>query len=245
MIQEKEKVVIIIPTYNESENIIHLLKKIKEVQNLSPFKQYKIHVLVVDDNSPDGTAEKVKKYAQTEGKGTVHLLLRKKNRGRGYAGIAGFKYALKENAEYIIEMDADFSHDPKHIPELLSATQKFDVVLGSRFVKGGKIVGRETWRNIITFFANAYIQIMFGVSVRDCNSGYRCFKRKVLEKIIDSLKARGPDIVQEVLFYVHLNKFTIGETPIVFKERKNGNSKLTMRHLFKGYTAVLRLKLGF
>ena len=222
-----------IPTYNERENIQKLIKEILK---------YNVDILVVDDNSPDGTGERVKNIAKKNKK--VHLLLRTKNRGRGLAGIAGFKYAINNKYDYIIEMDADFSHDPRYILNFLKKMGEADVVLGSRAVKGGKQIGRSAIRRMITKLANFYIRAIFGLRVKDCNSGYRCFHRKVLEAInLDKFISKGPSIVQEVLYRVHLKGFKIEEIPIVFVERKKGSSKLGPKQLWKGYTMVLKLRL--
>lgn len=226
------KAVVVIPTYNESENIRSLIKQILKlgIKNLE--------ILVVDDNSPDKTW----KIVEDIGNKKVNLLLRKKDKGRGRAGAAGFKKALDMGADFIIEMDADFSHNPRYIPTLLKKMNEADVVLGSRAVKGGKDVGRPKARLVITKFANLYIKILLGLDVKDCNSGYRCFRREVLEKINpDKIMSKGPAIVQEVLFKAHLKGFKICEIPITFKEREKGNSKLGVRQLYQGYLMVLRL----
>jgi dolichol-phosphate mannosyltransferase len=225
------KTIVVVPTYNEKENIANLIKEILKVKD--------VDVLVVDDNSPDGTWKIVKGMADKR----VNLLLRTKNRGRGLAGIAGFKYAVENKYDYIIEMDADFSHDPKYIPDFLEKIKECDVVLGSRAVKGGKQVGRPLLRRLITRLANLYIRILLGLKVNDCNSGYRCFKRKVLESInLDTMISRGPSIVQEVLYKVRLKGFKIREIPIVFTEREEGSSKLGPYLLWKGYVMVLKLR---
>ena len=224
-----------IPTYNESENVEKLIKEI--------LKFPKIGILIIDDNSPDGTWKIVKKLMKKNKR--VNLLLRKGSRGRGLAGIAGYRYCLKNEADYVIEMDADFSHNPKYIPNFLRAIKRADVVLGSRLIKGGSDSDRGVTRRTVTKLANLYIKIMLGIKVRDCNSGYRCFRRNVLEEINpDKLISKGPDIVQEVLFKAHLKGFKIVEIPIEFIDRKLGKSKLSLRALLKGYTVVLRLKIN-
>jgi len=226
------KTFVIIPTYNEKENIKDLIKAIFAL------KIPNLEILVVDDNSPDGTWKIVKDMKK------VHLILRKTNRGRGYAGRGGFKYALKNKADYIIEMDGDFSHDPRYIPFLLKEIKNSDVVLGSRLVKGGKDIGRGYLRRLITKIANLYIRLILGIKVKDCNSGYRCFRSGVLKAINpDKIKAKGPDIIQEVLFKASLKGFRIKEVPIEFVDRKKGKSKLGINQLAKGYWVILKLKL--
>jgi dolichol-phosphate mannosyltransferase len=230
------KIIVMIPTYNEKENIKRL---IEEILNL---KIKNLEIVVVDDNSPDGTWKIVKDISRENNK--VHLLLRKEKRGRGYAGKAGYQFALKNNADYIIEMDADFSHNPKNIPKLLEKIKKADIALGSRFVESGKEVGRGIMRKLITKIANLYIQILLGLKVKDCNSGFRCFRRKVLEKInVDKIESGGPAIIQEVLFKAHLKGFRIKEIPITFVNRRLGKSKLGIRQLMQGYFIILRLKI--
>ena len=164
-----------IPTYNEKENIANLIDEILKL------KIKNLHIVVADDNSPDGTWRIVQQISKK--KKNVHLLLRTKSRGRGSAGKDGFIYCLKNNADIIIEMDADMSHNPKYIPSLIKELRNADLVLGSRRVKGSKEIGRSWFRRFITIAANSYITIILGIKVRDCNSGYRCFKRKVLETI--------------------------------------------------------------
>ena len=223
------KTFVIIPTYNEAENIEPLLQKIKalNIPELTP--------VVVDDNSPDGTAHLASKYAK--------VIVRTKDRGRGSAGIEGFKYALNEGADYIIEMDADFSHDPKYIPDLLKYINDYDIVLGSRFIPGGKDADRSFIRRIVTFCARTYIRLMLGVKVKDVTSGYRCFRYNVLTAIdLDHLISTGPSIVSEILYKVHLKGFTMYETPIVFEDRKRGQTKLNLFILLKTLYMVYKFK---
>ena len=141
-------------------------------------------------------------------------------------------------------MDADFSHDPKYLPALINKLQEADMVLGSRAVKEGSDNDRPLRRRLLTKGANMYIRWMLGVNVRDCNSGYRAYRRKVLETIdVEKIRAKGPEIVQEILYKAHLSGFKIAEIPIAFIERRKGSSKLGMRHLYRGYIAVLKLRL--
>ncbi|MFH1317235.1 MAG: polyprenol monophosphomannose synthase [Candidatus Woesearchaeota archaeon] len=226
------KAFVIVPTYNESENIQNLLNELIQLD---------IEIVVVDDNSPDGTSGLVQKMQKKSKK--IHLITRTTERGRGTAGIAGFKYALSKGADVVGEMDADYSHNPKYIPDLLEKIKECDIVLGSRLVKGGKDIGRPLLRRIITILANLYIQIILGIKARDCNSGYRFFKREVLESIeLDKMVSQGPSIVQEMLYKTHLKGFKICEVPIHFVERELGKSKLGFKQLYKGYIMVLKLK---
>jgi dolichol-phosphate mannosyltransferase len=230
------KTFVMIPTYNESENIGNLIGKILglKIKNL--------HVAVVDDNSPDGTWRIVRGISKKNK--NVHILLRKKDKGRGSAGKEGFVYCLKNGADIVVEMDADMSHDPRYIPAMIKELKNADLVLGSRRVKGSKEIGRSLPRRFVTWGANLYIKLMLGIKVKDCNSGFRCFRRKVLEAIKpEKLESKGPSIVQEVLFKAHLKGFRIKEIPITFVNRTKGYSKLGLAQLATGYFMVLKLKI--
>jgi len=224
-----------VPTYNEKENIKTLIDEILKL------KIKNLHIVVVDDNSPDNTWKIVQQISKKNK--NVHLLLRKSDKGRGSAGRDGFIYCLKHGADIIIEMDADMSHNPKYILVMIKELKNADVILGSRRVKGSKEIGRSQFRRLVTLIANLYITWMLGIRVKDCNSGYRCFKREVLEKIkSEKIESKGPSIVQEVLFKTHLNKFRIKEIPITFINRTKGKSKLGLKQLAAGYFMVLKLK---
>lgn len=230
------KTFVMILTYNERENINMLIDKILKL------KINNLYIVVVDDNSPDGTADEVQKISKA--KKNVHLLLRKSDKGRGAAGKAGFIYCLNHGADIIVEMDADMSHDPKYIPLLIKELKNADLILGSRRVAGGSEVGRSLLRMFVTLGANLYIKLMLGIKIKDCNSGFRCFKREVLEKInIEKLESRGPSIVQEILFKAHLKGFKIKEIPITFVNRTKGKSKLGLPQLAAGYYMILKLKI--
>ncbi|MBS3101123.1 polyprenol monophosphomannose synthase [Candidatus Woesearchaeota archaeon] len=230
------KTFVMIPAYNESENIKNLIYKILKLRIKN------LHIVVVDDYSPDGTWKIVQEISKKNK--NVHLLLRKKDRGRGCAGRDGFIYCLKHGADIVVEMDADMSHDPKYIPEMLKGIKNHDIVIGSRRVAGAKEIGRGLFRRFVTYVANLYIRLMLGIKVRDCNSGFRCFTREIMEKIQpEKLESRGPSIVQEVLFKAHLKNARIKEIPIVFVNRTKGASKLGIPQLAAGYFMVLKLKM--
>lgn len=229
------KTMIMIPTYNEAENIGRLLD---EILNLG----LDVHIVVVDDNSPDGTANIVKSYSQKYKE--VHLLLRKKNRGRGLAGIAGYIYALDHGAQNIIEMDADFSHQPKHIPQFIEALKEYEVVIGSRYIKGGKDLRKGIHRQLISRFANFYIRKVFGVNIKDCTSGYRGYRNYVLEGIgVRKFNTWGPAILSDVLYRIKLKGYSITEIPIEFIDRQRGKSTLTTKILLEGLINVIKLRL--
>jgi dolichol-phosphate mannosyltransferase len=225
---------ITIPTYNEAENIRTLITEIRQIVPDAD-------VLVIDDNSPDGTSGIVEEIKQQDAR--VHLLLRTTERGRGSAGRDGFKYALEQGAERAVEMDADYSHHPRYLPAILKASEKADVVLGSRYVKGGCETGRPVYRQLITKFVGVFLRKILGVAVRDPSSGYRCFRREVLLALdLDNLVSTGPSIVSELLYKARLKGFSFAEVPIVFEDRKLGSSKLDSRVLLETLRTVMRLR---
>ncbi len=226
-------VLIFIPTYNEAENILLLLEKIFEIN-----KDYR--VLIVDDNSPDGTADLVKRHYDEN---KIRVIVRKEERGRGLAGIRGFKEALKIGFDRLVEMDGDLSHSPEFLPLLIKESEKYDVVIGSRFIKGGKDKGRGFLREFISFFARKYISIVLGLKVKDITSGYRVFKPEVLERILPHLSAKDPFIVAESLYWTNRYGFSIKEVPIYFYNRNKGSSKLTPKILITYLFKVLKLSV--
>ncbi len=229
------KTMVIIPTYNERENIGPLLD---EIMNLKE----NIEALVVDDNSPDGTWRIVGNYSKKNPR--VHLLRRTSERGRGLAGIAGFKYALENKADYVIEMDGDLSHNPKYIPEFLKKIEDCDVVIGSRLLPGGGEVGRGFLRRLITRLAAIYVRILLGFKVTDPTSGYRCYRGEVLRAIdIKSLKARDPFLLSEMLLRCYKKSYRIKEIPILFQNRKSGASKIGWKILITYLFKVLKLRV--
>ena len=232
----RPKVVAMIPTYNEAENIRDLITAILALPD-----EFDIQVLVADDNSPDGTAAIVKDMASSDPR--VHLLLRLKHRGRGAGGIDGFKAALELGADLVVEMDGDLSHQPKFIPALVAAARDLDLVLGSRFVKGGRDADRSLIRRFITILIRLFIRRRFRVPVRDVSSGFRCFRREVLEALdLDDLISVGPSVVLETLYKAHLLGFRIGEIPIEFVDRTRGKTKLSALTLFETLIMALKFK---
>ena len=232
------RVVCTLPTYNESLNILPLAREI-----LALGEQYR--VLVIDDHSPDGTWKLVEEAGKAEPR--LLLLHRTQDKGRGRSGRDGFARALELGAEVVVEMDADFSHQPRYIPELVRALgpegSPCGLVLGSRAVAGGMDADRGWRRRLITKLANLYIRVLLGVSVHDCNSGFRCWRRSTLERIrADQAFSPGPAIVQELLYKTARARIGIREVPIEFTNRLHGQSTLTLRTLMQGYTAVLRLR---
>ena len=228
-------VLAMIPTYNESENIAFL---IKDILGLSP----SYGVLVVDDDSPDGTSDIVARLAKDEPR--IQLLLRKTDRGRGIAGIEGLLKAAKQDVRYVVEMDADFSHHPRYIPELVAAMKCCDVAIGSRSIEGGEEVGRDFSRQFITQFANGFIRFIMGVNVRDCTAGFRCFKREVLQNIgLEKMVSVGPSIVEEILYACHIRGYSISEIPILFEDRVKGESTKTLGQYIDTMLKIIQFRL--
>lgn len=231
------QIVCTVPTYNEAGNIEPLAK---ELIGLGPT----VRVLVIDDHSPDGTWKLVEEMGESEPR--IRCLHRTEDKGRGRSGRDGFVEALAMGADIVIEMDADFSHQPSYIPALierLRADDKTGLVLGSRGVAGGKDADRGFLRQLITKGANLYIRLLLGVPVRDCNSGFRCWDAKTLRAIdVGSTFSAGPAIVQELLFKTARAGIGIGEVPIAFVNRFEGESTLTLRILLTGYATVLKLR---
>jgi dolichol-phosphate mannosyltransferase len=225
-----------LPTYNEAENIGPLLDAI-----LAQGPEWE--ALVVDDDSPDGTWRIVRERAAADPR--VHLLHRTKDRGRGLAGIAGFRRAIELGADWVLEMDADFSHNPAHIPAFVEASQRADLVIGSRLVPGGGERGRSPLRGWITQFASFYIRTTLGLPLRDPTSGYRLFSRRLLEAMPwEAMHARGPEIVQEVLVAAGARGFTMLEVPIMFEERRAGQSTFNLKIMIRSFFWVLKLRLA-
>lgn len=231
-------VVCTVPTYNEAENILPLAR---ELLALGP----NFEVLVIDDHSPDGTWRVVEEAARGEPR--LHLLHRTSDKGRGRAGRDGFVRALEMGAAVVIEMDADHSHQPRYVPVMLERLnrrgEEVGLVLGSRGVVGGRDAQRGLFRQWLTKCANLYIRTLLGVTVRDCNSGFRCWRADTLRAIaVERAFSPGPAIVQELLFKTAQKRIGIAEVPIEFENRLHGQSTLTLRILLQGYTAVLKLR---
>ena len=230
------KILVMIPTYNESENIARLIEELKGLGI------YGLEIVVVDDASPDGTSEIVADFVRRDAR--VHLIRRMGPAGRGLAGRDGFLFGLKENADFLVEMDADFSHDPKRIPAFLEAMRSCDIAVGSRVVAGGSDLDRPLLRRWLTIAANLYARCLLDVAVRDTNSGFRCFSRRALEILEpETLRSIGPSIVHEVLFRAARRGLRLAEIPIAFVDRKKGYSKLDLSRLLSGYFWILKMRL--
>ena len=223
---------VVIPTYNEKGNIERLVAEIFRYVS-------DINILIVDDNSPDGTGAIADKIAGRDGR--VSVLHRMSRKGRGYTGIDAFKAALeKRDILYVIEMDADFSHDPKYIPHFLDQIEQNEVVVGSRFVQGGRDIERSFMRHFLSRAANFFVRKYLGLDVRDCSSGYRCFRRQVIDSLdLDSIISKGPAIIEEILYISALKKSRIKEIPITFNARYKGRTKLNLAKLLQVFMDIL------
>lgn len=231
------QVAIIIPTYNEKENIAELADKIF-AQNISG-----LEIIFVDDNSPDGTGALIKELAK---KYPIYLIERPAKLGLGSAYIAGFIKALSMGAEYIFEMDADLSHDPRDIPRLLQACQNgAELSIGSRRVTGGEIIGWSWWRHFTSNGAMWFSRVLLGLNPKDVTAGFRCFRRAALEKIdLDKINSNGYAFQEELLYKTQKMGFNIVEVPVVFNDRRKGKSKLSKKDIIEFFLIIFKLKYG-
>lgn len=226
---------VVVPTYNEGENIEALLGR---VLNLEPL----FEVLVVDDNSPDGTGEIVEQMARGEER--LRVIHRSGKMGLGTAYARAFGWALKRNYEFVFQMDADFSHNPKDLLPLLKAAEEADLVIGSRLVEGGGVEGWRGWRRILSRGGNLYTRLLTGLPVRDCTSGFRCFRREVLEEVeVEEVGSEGYAFQIEIVAEVWKKGFEIREVPITFRGRSRGESKLSGAVVLEGILLPWRLRL--
>ncbi|MEW6680323.1 MAG: polyprenol monophosphomannose synthase [bacterium] len=229
------KTLVVVPTYNEKENIKPLLEAILAL------KIEGLEILVVDDNSPDKTGEIVDELAKNLPQ--IKAIHRYSEKGRGLAGIEGFRYGIEKGYDYIMEMDGDFSHNPKYIPDFLREIKDYDLVIGSRYVKGGGEYKRLFIRRIVSRLANFFLKTLLGFKVSDCSSGFRLFKRRCLEEIeIDHLSSKGPWILTEILYKCHQKGYRIKEIPIIFEERVLGKSKLNGQILLHSFFFAFKLR---
>jgi len=217
----KNKIFICIPTYNEADNIVTLLQKIEKVTK--EIKKFNIEVIVIDDNSPDGTAQKVEQFKSSL---AVHIINNKSKSGLGAAYIKAFKYALKEGAYAICQMDADHSHNPLHLIEIAKHIEDHDFIIGSRYIKDGKILNWNLLRRGISRYGNLYSQIILGIGINDLTGGYNCWRDYVLKKVdLDGIQANGFFFQIELKFKALKDGFRTKEVPIIFKDRELGQSK--------------------
>lgn len=228
------KALVIIPTYNEAENAAAIIAEVlKQDKNLD--------VLIVDDNSPDKTGQIVTDLKKKNKR--IHLLEREGKQGLGSAYVAGFKFAIENQYDYIFEMDADFSHDPVVLSQMLLEIENNDLIIGSRYINGINVVNWPLHRLMLSWFASKYVRVITGMKINDPTGGFKCFRREVLESInLDSILSDGYSFQVEMNFRTWLRKFRIKEIPIVFTDRRSGQSKMSKKIVREAIWMVWKLK---
>lgn len=231
--------IVIIPTYNEKENIEKIIRAVFALEKA-------FHILVIDDGSPDGTAAIVKGLMQQEFADRLFIIERSGKLGLGTAYIAGFRWALQHDYEYIFEMDADFSHDPHDLPRLYAAChdEGYDMSIGSRYVNGVNVVNWPMGRVLMSYFASQYVRIVTGFSIHDTTAGFVCYRRRVLKTIpLDEVRFKGYGFQIEMKFTAYKIGFKIKEVPVVFVNRREGTSKMSGGIFGEAFFGVMRLRL--
>lgn len=232
---DKDRLLVVIPTYNEAENIVPLINAV-----LDSFDR--ADILVVDDNSPDGTAEIVKSNFQNNTR--VNLLVREGKKGLGRAYVSGFKWGLEKGYRYLMEMDADFSHDPAEIPNFYKYLQEYDVVVGSRYIGGIRVLNWDLKRLVISQLGSLYARIVTGLKLTDMTGGFNAYRREVLEKInLDKVDSNGYAFQIELKFRAHTKGFRIIEIPIIFRERQKGYSKMNRKIIIEAMIECIKLRI--
>ncbi|MCI6160661.1 MAG: polyprenol monophosphomannose synthase [Prevotella sp.] len=230
--------IVIIPTYNEKENIEKIIRAVFNLEK-------RFHILVIDDGSPDGTATIVKGLMEDEFSGRLFLIERSGKLGLGTAYIAGFKWALEHEYDYVFEMDADFSHDPKDLPRLYSAChdEGFDMAIGSRYVSGVNVVNWPIGRVLMSYFASKYVRMVTGFKIHDTTAGFKCYKRRVLETIeLEKIRFKGYAFQIEMKYTAYKIGFKIKEVPVIFVNRREGVSKMNGGIFGEAFFGVMRLR---
>jgi dolichol-phosphate mannosyltransferase len=226
---------VILPSYNEATNVLPLSR---EILLCDP----SLDVLVVDDNSPDGTAKLVEGEMASEPR--LHLLRRSAKLGLGSAYVAGFAYALARSYHQVLTMDCDYSHHPRYLPAILAAMSESDMVVGSRYVPGGGVANWPRHRLLLSRFANSYARLLLRLPVRDCTAGFRCYSREVLESVApEAVRSSGYSFLEEMMYRVHRSGFRIREVPIVFQDRAGGVSKINQSEIYLAAFHVLATAL--
>lgn len=229
------KTLVIIPTYNEIHNIQKLLPDLLEIYPA-------LDVLIVDDNSPDGTANYVRQWSEVDP--NVKLLKREKKMGLGTAYVEGFKFALTNGYDAVIQMDADYSHDPKEIERFLDYIKDYDLVIGSRYIYGVRVINWPIRRLLLSYFANLYTRIITGMPVKDGTGGFKCFRRKVLESFdLDAIHSNGYSFQIEMNFKAWKKGFRLIEIPITFVDRVQGTSKMSKKIVHEAVFMVWKLRI--
>lgn len=224
---------VIVPTYNERENIVDLVEQILALEINS-------RVIIVDDNSPDGTGQLASELAVQDGR--ISVIHRTGKQGLGTAYIAGFKQGLAEGADRLITMDADFSHDPAYIPALVALADHYHITIGSRYIPQGGVKNWGWQRRFLSWSANEFARLILGLRARDCTAGFRCYHSDVLRAIdLDHIFSNGYSFLVEMLFKCQRKGFSVGEIPIIFANRTRGTSKISQREIYKAMYTVARL----
>ena len=232
--KESGKTLIVIPTYNERENISKLAKTILNISD-------NISILIVDDESPDGTGKVADELARESSR--IRVIHRKGKGGRGSACVEGFKEALKGEYDYIMEMDADFSHNPEEIPLLLSKIRSYDFVIGSRYLDESEIRDWGIGRRIFSKLANLYAKMVLGIPISDYTNGYRIYRKKVLDDMdFERIKSKGFIVLSEMAYQLYRKGYSIGEIPTLFINRKRGKSNLSFQEIYSAFTGILKVK---
>lgn len=234
-----EDSIVIIPTYNEKENIEKIIRAVFSLEK-------RFHILVIDDGSPDNTAGIVKRMSADGLSDRLFIIERNGKQGLGTAYIAGFKWALARNYEYIFEMDADFSHDPNDLPRLYAACHDdgYDLAIGSRYVSGVNVVNWPMGRVLMSYFASRYVRFITGFKINDATAGFKCYRRKVLETIeLDKVRFKGYAFQIEMKYTAHKIGFKIKEVPVIFVNRREGTSKMSGDIFGEAFFGVVRLRL--
>lgn len=236
MTDDTKRALVIFPTYNEKENIENIVSQVLEVDP-------RISVLIVDDNSPDGTGDIVDRMAAENDR--IFVEHRAGKLGLGTAYIHGFKWAIDKKFDYIFEMDADFSHNPIYLKDFLVAIKEYDLVLGSRYIRGVNVVNWPMSRLLLSYFANVYSRLVTGLPVRDATGGFKCFRREVLEAIeLDKVKSNGYTFQIEMTMRAKVRGFSIKEIPIIFADRELGTSKMSKKIVREAIWMVWWLRLA-
>ncbi|MFV0553143.1 MAG: polyprenol monophosphomannose synthase [Mangrovibacterium sp.] len=227
-----------IPTYNERENVERMIHTVMALPS-------QFEVLIIDDNSPDGTAGIVKSL-MLQFPNRLHILERAGKQGLGKAYLAGFEWALKHGADYIFEMDCDFSHNPNDLEKLLQACENdgADVAIGSRYIRGINVINWPLGRVLMSYFASMYVRIITGMKIMDCTAGFKCFRREVLEVIdLEGIKLRGYGFQIEMKFTAQMHGFNLVEVPIIFTDRQEGTSKMSGGIFNEAFWGVIKMKI--
>ncbi len=234
----KSDSIVIIPTYNERENIEKIIRAVLGLEKV-------FDILIIDDGSPDGTSNIVKKLMDNEFSSRLHIIERSGKLGLGTAYITGFKWAIEHNYDYIFEMDADFSHDPNDLPRLYSAChdEGYDVAIGSRYITGVNVVNWPIGRVLMSYFASKYVRIVTGFKVHDTTAGFKCYKSRVLKTIeLDKIRFKGYAFQIEMKFTAYKIGFKIKEVPVIFVNRREGVSKMSGGIFGEAFFGVMRLR---